>query len=104
MTAVLTWTFIKYTQRHTAVIKSTLRGSWRDIKTRVWQVLVSGRDFVVRHSAHVESDLIKKLLMVTVFYRDNVYVEITALNGCDIQHLAVTFLLMEQALFSKVGT
>lgn len=42
--------------------------------------------------------------MVTVFYRDNVYVEITAPNGCDIQHLAVTFLLMEQALFSKVGT
>lgn len=100
MTAVLTWTFIKYTQRHTAVIAVT----WRDIKTRVWQVLVSGRDFVVRHSAHVESDLIKKLLMVTVFYRDNVYVEITALNGCDIQHLAVTFLLMEQALFPKVGT
>lgn len=42
--------------------------------------------------------------MVTVFYRDNVYVEITALNGCDIQHLAVTFLLMQQALFPKVGT
>lgn len=41
--------------------------------------------------------------MVTVFYRDNVYVDIRALNGCDIHHLAVPFLLMEEALFLKAG-
>ena len=50
------------------------------------------------HSAHVASDLIKKLLMVTVLYRDNVYVDITVLNWCDIPHLMVPFQLMERAL------
>lgn len=88
---------------HTQVITSTLRGSWRDINTGVWQTLLCGRAFVVRHSAHVACDLIKKLLMVTVFYRDNVYVDIRALNGCDIQHLAAAFPLTVAALFLKVG-
>lgn len=41
--------------------------------------------------------------MVTVLYRDNVYVDIRALNGCDIHHLAVPFPLMEEDLFFKVG-
>lgn len=106
MDAVFTFScanLIKCTQTHTEVITSTLRGSWRDINTRVWQILLSVRGFVVRYSAHVVSDLIKKLLMVTVFYRDNVYVDIRALNGCDIHHLAVAFPLMEDTLFLKVG-
>lgn len=30
-------------------------------------------------------------MMVTVFYRDNVYVDITAPDRCDIHHLAVPF-------------
>lgn len=41
--------------------------------------------------------------MVTVFYRYNVYVDIRALNGCDIHHLAVPFPPMEEALFPEVG-
>lgn len=83
----------------TGIITSTLRGSWWDTNTRVCQVIPSGHDFAVKHSAHVLSDLIMKPLMVTVFYRDDVYVDIRALNGCDIHHLAVTFQLMEGALF-----
>lgn len=41
--------------------------------------------------------------MVTVFYRDNVYVGIRVLNGRDIHCLTMTAQLLEGALFPKVG-
>lgn len=41
--------------------------------------------------------------MVTVFYRDNVYVGIRALNGRDIHCLTMTDQLLDGALFPKVG-
>lgn len=72
-------------QQSGAIIISTLRRTWRDINT---PVLWSGHDFVHRHSAHAACDLIKGLLMATVFYRHNVYVDIRAPNECDIQCLA----------------
>lgn len=68
--------------------------------------MLSGRSFcldAVNNFAHVVSDLIKKLLMVTVFYRDNVYVGIRVLNGRDIHCLTMTAQLLEGALFPKVG-
>lgn len=68
--------------------------------------MLSGRSFcldAVSNFAHVVSDLIKKLLMVTVFYRDNVYVGIRALNGRDIHCLTMTDQLLDGDLFPKVG-
>lgn len=101
--AVLTQCLTKCRQTRTAVITSTLRGSWRYINAAVWQIRLSGCDFTASHSEHVVTDLIKKLLMVTVFYRDDVYVDIRALNGRDIYHLTVSVQLMEGVLFPKVG-
>lgn len=42
--------------------------------------------------------------MVTVFYRNYVYVDIGALNGCDAQHPTVLVQLIAGTLIPKVGT
>ncbi len=42
--------------------------------------------------------------MVTVSDREDVYVDIRALNGCDTDHLTAPFLLMEKVLFLKMGS
>lgn len=102
--AVLTWSLIKCTPAHTAVITATLRGSLRDINAGAWRIFLSlDATLWSDNSAHLVSDLIKELLMVTVFYRDSVYVDISMLNGCDIYHLAVPSRLWKRPYSSEWG-